>query len=156
MPSKIAELLIVGTGPVARALVSIAEASGFHVRVAAGPDSPSVGAFDGADEVIVTPTPESVEALRPGADTFVVLCSDDKEFSGPVIRSFASTPVPYIGVVGNSGRFSIYESHSADSKIHWPAGIRIGAETAEELAISILAEVVAIRRGVSTAVPRES
>lgn len=142
-----------GTGPVARALVSIAEAAGFHVRVAAGPDTPSVGSFEGADELIVTPTPESVEALRPGADTFVILCSDDQEFSDPVVRALAATEVPYIGIVG-SHRFSAAEGKE-DSKIHAPAGIRIGAVSADEMAISILAEVVAIRRGASTSGPEE-
>lgn len=142
--SAISELLIVGTGPVARALVAIAEASSFHVRVAAGPRSPNVGEFDGADEVIVTPTPATVEALRPGPSTFVVLCSEDERFLQEVARSLTSSPAAYIGIV-QSETAELVGSWS-DPRIHSPAGLDIAAELPEEVALSVLAEIISFRR----------
>ncbi|MCA1839022.1 MAG: XdhC family protein [Actinomycetota bacterium] len=151
---QILELLVVGVGPVARALVGLGEAMGYHVRVAAGPRSPSVGEFDGADEVIVTPTYKDVEALRPGANTFVVICGHDEEFSQPVLRALLPTPVPYLGMMG-SGRHTghlLSELKEAGfdakqiSKVHSPVGLPIGSETPEEIAVSVLAEIVRIRR----------
>ena len=152
---EIIELLVVGTGPVARAVASLAEAMGYHVRVAAGPRSPSVGEFDGADEVIVAQSVEEVVALRPGADTYVVICGHDEEYSIPVLKALAETDVPYIGMMGSRRHTShlyreLKDKGLADAKIariHTPVGIDIAAETPEEIALSVLAQITAVRRG---------
>jgi len=154
---EILELLVVGTGPVARSLVILGEAMGYHMRVAAGPTSPSVGEFDGADEVIVTPTAEDVEALRPGANTYVVICGHDDEFSMPVLRALMKSAVPYLGVMGSSrhtGHLNeeLLSSGFSDdqvARVHSPVGLPIGSETPEEIALSVLAQIVAVRRGAS-------
>lgn len=150
----IPELLVVGTGPVARALVALGEAMGYQVRVAAGPRSPSVGEFDGADEVIVTPTAVDVEALRPGANTYVVICGHDEEFSQPVLRALLPGPVPYLGMMGSkrhTGHLieelrALGFEEDALSKVHSPVGLPIGSETPEEIAVSALAQIVQVRR----------
>jgi len=142
------QLLIVGTGPVARALVAVGEAAGFHVRVAAGPRSPSVGEFVGADEVIVTPAPQDVEALRPDRDTCVVVCGHDDEFCKPVVKTLSKFKLGYLGVVGSRR----HDNHSLDadpkdpSGVRWPAGVDIGAETPEEIAVSVIADIFKVRK----------
>lgn len=156
---EIAELLVVGTGPVARSVVALGEAMGYHVRVAAGPRSPSVGEFDGADEVIVARTVEEVVALRPGPETYVVICGHDEEFSVPVLKALADTDAAYIGMMGSRRHTShLYgelkrSGHDpvSISRIHTPVGIDIAAETPEEIALSILAQITALRRGASRA-----
>ncbi|MEO7804490.1 MAG: XdhC family protein [Actinomycetota bacterium] len=150
----IVELLVVGTGPVASALVVLGEAMGYHVRVAAGPRSPSVGEFDGADEVIVTLTPSEVEALRPGANTYVVICGNDEEFSRPVLRALLPGPVPYLGMMASKSHASqlidelkaLGFDEAALAKVHSPVGLPIGSDTPEEIAISVLAQIVQVRR----------
>lgn len=157
----IPELLVVGSGPVARSLVILGEAMGYHVRVAAGPASPSVGEFDGADEVIVTPTAEDVEALRPGVNTYVVICGHDDEFSIPVLHALMKSEVPYLGMMGSSrhtGRLSdelvgAGFSPAGVARVHSPVGLPIGSETPEEIALSILAQIVAVRRGAGRNLP---
>lgn len=151
----IPELLVVGTGPVARSLVILGEAMGYHVRVAAGPSSPSVGEFDGADEVIVTPFAKDVEALRPGANTYVVICGHDDEFSIPVLHALMKSEVPYLGMMGSNRHtgYLLEELLGAGyndiqvARVHSPVGLPIGSETPEEIALSILAQIVAVRRG---------
>jgi xanthine dehydrogenase accessory factor len=155
----IPELLVVGTGRVANALVALAEVAGFHVRVAAGPDAPNVGEFEGADEVIVTREPAEVEAIRPGANTYVVICSEIQEFSQEVLRTLMDTKVPYLGLMCNKkktpkiyrdlaeGGFSVQQI----DRVHTPMGLEIGSETPEEIAISVLAEIVSVRRGFDAA-----
>lgn len=148
---QIEELLIVGTGPVASALVAIGEPMGYHVRVAAGPQTPSVGEFDGADEVIVTPESTDVEAIRPSERTSVVVCAGDREFSKRVVRSLASSRVPYLGMLEYAPE--LLETLKADGlsqealdRIHIPMGLDINAETPEEVAISVFAEIIKVRR----------
>lgn len=142
-----AQLLIVGTGPVARALVSVGEAAGFHVRVAAGPRSPSVGEFAGADELIVTPAPHDVEALRPDPDTCVVVCGHDEEFCKPVVKALSGIELGYLGVVGSRR----HDNHAVENDVgqpthvRWPAGIDIGAQTPEEIAVSVIADIFKVR-----------
>jgi xanthine dehydrogenase accessory factor len=140
---------------VATALVKLAEAAGFHVRVAAGPESPKVGEFDGADEVIVTREPQDVEALRPGGNTYVVICSEVHEFAREVLHTLMPSSSPYLGLMSHrkrrhrvlDGLRKAGYGDAALARVHTPIGLKLGAQTPEEIAISILAEIVAVRRG---------
>lgn len=153
--ADIPELLVVGTGPVARAAVALGEAMGFHVRVAAGPGSPGLDEFDRADEVILTPDARAVEALRPGPNTYVVICGYDWEFSHQALRSLMKSDSPYLGMMSSRSHAghlfdelrSIGFPEEAIAKVHTPVGLDIGAQTPEEIALSAIAEIVAARRG---------
>ena len=161
---EILELLVVGTGKVASALTCLAERAGFHVRVAAGPDPYNVGEFEGADEVIVTPEPQNVEALRPSSSTYVAICSEVHEFAREVLRTLMPSPVPYLGLMSHRKRqkriFDMLrkDGYSEESlkRVHTPIGINLGAATPHEIAISILAEIVAVRRGAEVPLPAQS
>ncbi|MEX0789431.1 MAG: amino acid--tRNA ligase-related protein, partial [Actinomycetota bacterium] len=154
-PGQIPQLLVVGTGKVAAAVSCLAERSGFHVRVAAGPDAYSVGEFEGADEVIVTPEPQDVEALRPDANTYVAICSEVNEFAEEVLQTLMPTDVPYLGVMLKKGKAAAafkrlgkmgFDEHKI-ARVHMPIGLALRSQGPEEVAISILAEIVSIRRG---------
>lgn len=155
LPEDIPELLVVGSGPVASALVALGEAMGFQVRVAAGPQPPSVGELDGADEVILTPDWRAVAAIRPGPNTYVVICGHDHEFSQPVLRALLATQAPYLGMMGSRRHTGhLYDDLRASgvgdadlARVHSPVGLDVGAETPEEVALSALAHVVSVRRG---------
>lgn len=154
-PGEIPELLVVGGGPVARALVALGDPMGFRVRVAAGPEPPSVGEFEDAEEVILTPDPRTVEALRPGLNTYVVICGHDEKFHQPVLKALLPSESPYLGMMGSRR----HTGHLLDelkasgvdeerlSRVYSPVGIDIGAETPEEIALSALAQIVEVRRG---------
>ncbi|CAN5771404.1 hypothetical protein BH23ACT12_BH23ACT12_05280 [soil metagenome] len=153
-PGEIPHLLVVGTGKVASALACLAERSGFHVRVAAGPDAYSVGDFEGADEVIVTPEPQDVEALRPDAHTYVAICSEVNEFAEEVLQTLMPTEVPYLGVMLKKGKSAaafkrlgkLGFDEQKIARVHMPIGLALRSQGPEEIAISILAEIVSIRR----------
>lgn len=153
--AEIPELLVVGTGPVARGLVAIGEAMGFQVRVAAGPQSPGLDEFDGADEVILTPDVRAVEALRPGPNTYVVICGHDEEFSQPVLRALMKSESPYLGMMGSSRHTGhLFEELKAQgfaeeelARVRSPVGLDLGAQTPEEIALAAIAEIVAVQRG---------
>lgn len=152
----IIELLVVGSGPVARACVRLGAAMGYHVRVATLPES-AVGEFGEADEVIVVRDAADVAALRPGAGTYVVICGHDEKFSQPVLKELAKSEAAYIGMMGSRRHTAhIYSdleelgiSSEQIGRVFTPVGIDIGSETPEEIALSALSQVVAVRRSSS-------
>lgn len=126
-----AEVLIVGGGPVARALESLARTVGFRVRTAA-------------------PTKE----LEAGPNTYVVICGHDEEASQPALRRLVSGPAPYLGMMGSrrhTGHLldqlrAAGHSESSLARVHTPVGLDLRAETPEEIALAALAHIVAVRR----------
>lgn len=131
-----AEILVIGEGPVARALVALAATVGFAVRIAM-PD----------------------EGLTAGPETYVVICGHDAEGSQPALRRLMSGPAPYIGMMGSRRhtghvleelRAAGHDERSI-GRVHTPVGLDLRAETPEEIALAALAHIVAVRRGGSGA-----
>ena len=126
------EVLVVGEGPVARALSSLAGTVGFQVRVATVPAQ-----------------------LSAGANTYVVICGHDEEFSQPALRTLLSSPSPYLGLMGSrrhtghllSALRAAGHGDASLRRVHTPVGLDLHAETPEEIALSALAHIVAVRRG---------
>lgn len=149
------ELLVVGTGPVARALVQLARPLGFRVRVAAGPGDTSREDLRGADEVVRVPDAGALARVDAGPRTYVVICGHDEEFSQPALRRLLRTDAPYLGMMGSRR----HTGHLLDelraqgfdaeriARVRSPVGLDVGAETPEEIALSALAQIVALRRG---------
>lgn len=129
------ELLVVGSGPVARALEQLGPPLGFGVRVAKDA--------------------EAVRAAAPGPNTFVVICGHDEEFSQPALRTLMVSAAPYLGMMGSHRHTGhlVDELRAAGfsderlARVHSPVGLDLGAETPEEIALSALAQIVALRRG---------
>jgi len=127
-------LLVVGDGPVSRALAPMAELVGW---------SP----------VLVTSMPE-VAAAMPEADAVVVTSHHD-EVDAPALRAALERGTAYIGAMGSrqtqARRTEWLTEHGAGpearARIHGPAGLDIGADTPAEIALAILAELVASVRG---------
>lgn len=131
-----AEVLVIGEGPVARALVSLAATVGFAVRTA---------------------MPH--ESVTAGPQTYVVICGHDAEGSQPALRRLASGPAPYLGMMGSRRhtghvldelRASGHDERSI-GRVHTPVGLDLRAESPEEIALAALAHIVAVRRGGSGA-----
>src|SRR5262249_33303803 len=143
-------LVVFGHSPVARALARVAAATGFAVD-AADPGG-AHGALDRAARVV---TDLASLAPEPGAPAIAVVATmgeGDEEAIGAAIQLAPS----YLGVVASSKRFTqmretlLAMGVSSDEldRVHSPAGLDIGARSPEEIAVSVLAQVVQeIRRG---------
>src|SRR6187455_787174 len=144
------QLWVVGTTPIAGALARLGTTSGWRVTVidpVADPD-----AFAEASRVHVS---ADIRGLDPEASPYVVVASQgiwDEEAVGLALTREAA----YVGLVASPTRSSVVrewlreETTVGDERIaalRAPAGMDIGAETAEEIALSILAELVKVRRG---------
>ncbi|MFL5756805.1 MAG: XdhC family protein [Chloroflexota bacterium] len=143
-------LWIAGTTPIAGALASVGAAAGFRVTVIDAVADPD--AFPGAERVL---TDGDIRRLDPDAAPYVVVATQgqwDEEALAAALRRNAS----YVGLVASPTRAAAVrawlrdENGMADERLaalRAPAGLDLGAETAEEVAVSILAELVEVRRG---------
>ena len=144
------QLWVVGTTPIAGALARLGTAAGWRVTVidpVADPD-----AFAEASRVHVS---ADIRGLDPEASPYVVVASQgiwDEEAVGLALTRDAA----YVGLVASPTRAGVVrewlheETTIGDERIaalRAPAGLDLGAETAEEIALSILAELVQVRRG---------
>ncbi len=149
-------LLIFGAVHVAQALTRFAKALGFRVVVTdARAKLATQERFPDADEIIQAWPDDALEQIAVQPNTYVAILTHDPKFDEPALLGTLDTPAPYIGAVGSRGttrdrRRRLLEAGVPEEhlrRIHGPIGLDIGAETPEEMAISILAEIIAARHG---------
>ena len=143
-------LWIAGTTPIAGALVELGAAAGFSVTLF-DPDA-EASAFPAADAVR---TETNLVTIEPEVSPYIVVATQgqwDEEALAAALRRDAS----YVGLVASPTRATAVrtwlreETGLAEERLaalRAPAGLDLGAETAEEIALSILAELVQVRRG---------
>lgn len=137
-------LVVFGLSPVARALARLAGAMGYSVE-AADPEADG-DAFPGVERVW---TGKPSAEKKPGGRAFAVVATMGERDEEAILEAMALEP-DYLGVIASAKRFSqIREtalargaSPEALDRVHSPAGFDIGAQTPEEIAVSILAEIV--------------
>jgi len=104
---------------------------------------------------IYTSFEESFAKIEPGAATYLVIVTRGHKDDMHVLRWAVGTSPRYIGMIGSKRKvLSVYRALEKDgiapekfASVHAPVGLDIGALTPEEIAISITAELIAIRRG---------
>jgi len=152
-------LLIFGAGHVSQPLAHMAQIIGFRVIVA---DARKTWAtperFPDVDELIVE-WPDAVFARHsPDRRTYVAITSHDPRFEDPVFPALHGAPIRYLGAMGSrrTHRARLERLSEAGwsteelAAIHGPIGLDLGAETPEEMAVSILGEIIQVRYGHGT------
>lgn len=105
-------------------------------------------------EALVAAGPDGLDAMLPEADAIVVV-EHDLTLAGPALAAALASDIGYIGAMGNratqAGRRDWLLEQGFDesqlARIHGPAGLDIGADSSAEIALAIIAEIVALRRG---------
>ena len=158
-------VIVMGYGHVGRAVAQLAGWLGFRVvatddrPMTAGdsPDSAEGGndSGDGApDELITGSVDDLLEGRTLDQDVSVVLVTRNVDVDSAALPALLATDAGYVGVMGSERRWATtrarLEAEGVDpaalDRVHAPIGIEVGAETPEEIALSIMAEVVAHRR----------
>ena len=156
-------LYIFGGGHVSIALANAASTAGFGVGIIDDRESfANSERFPMAQE-IYTSFEESFEKIKPTASTYMVIVTRGHKDDMHVLRWAVSTSPRYIGMIGSKRKvISVYKALEKEgipmetfAKVHAPVGLAIGALTPEEIAISITAELIAIRRGAQN-IPNKS
>jgi xanthine dehydrogenase accessory factor len=153
-------LFIVGAGHVGWHLGRLAVDAGFRVHVVDDREKfANTERFPGAEAVIAEPIPEWLHRTEIPASAYVVVVTRGHTHDLDAMRSLAARDLKYLGLIGSRAKVSRIFARLLEEgmpqeclgHIHAPIGIDIGAVTPAEIAISIMAELVAIRRGVDTA-----
>jgi len=149
-------LIIVGAGHIAIPLTTFAKTLNYRVVVV---DARSAFAtrerFPHADELIIAWPDEVLEKIGLNPSTSLAVLTHDPKFDEPTLKVALAHRVGYIGAVGSRKtkeerderlkRQGITEEQI--KRIHGPIGLNIGATSPEEMALAIMAEIVATRHG---------
>ena len=147
-------LVIAGAGHVGGALASVAHTIGFDVTaIDDRPDCVSADRFPHAER-IVGDIESELRRLSPGPHTYVVIVTRGHRHDAAALAAIVGSSARYIGLIGSRRKaITILESLRAEgvpaeqlARVHTPIGLRIGAVTPGEIAVSIAAEIVAVRR----------
>jgi xanthine dehydrogenase accessory factor len=149
-------LLVYGAVDTAEALCSLAKALGWHTIVAdARAKFATRERLPSADEIVVAWPEDTLAQVAPDHATAIVVLTHDDKFDIPLLIGALPTDAFYIGGLGsrrNQERrrdllLDAGVDESALERIAGPAGLDIGAHTPAETAVSILAEIMAVRAG---------
>jgi xanthine dehydrogenase accessory factor len=144
-----AQLWIAGTTPIAHALVELGAASGYRVSVVDPVAVPE--AFPAAERVVAETSFRSLEATAP---PYVVVASQGS-WDEEAVAAALALDVAYVGLVASPTRAAAIREYLAGegvaaeriAALRAPAGLDLGAVTPAEVAVSIIAELVQVRRG---------
>ncbi|MGE3705531.1 MAG: XdhC family protein [Vicinamibacterales bacterium] len=149
-------LYIVGAGHVGFNLANLAHEVGFKVRVVDDREKfANRERFAHADEVIVEDIPGWIERTAIPAHAYVVIVTRGHTNDLDALRALAPRDLRYLGLIGSRAKIArIYDALTDEgvpaellSRVHAPIGLDIGAVTPQEIAVSILAELIAVKHG---------
>jgi xanthine dehydrogenase accessory factor len=152
------QLYIVGAGHVGWHLGRAAADAGFRIHVVDDREKfANAARFPGA-EVVVAPIPEWLQTSDVPSAAYVVILTRGHQHDLEAMRALAPRRLKYLGLIGSRAKVARIRaallseglSQTALDAVHAPIGLAIGAVTPAEIAISILAELIAVRRGVET------
>jgi xanthine dehydrogenase accessory factor len=148
-------LIVVGAVHVAQPLAEMAALAGFAVTIVDPRRAFATEArFPG--RTLVTSWPdEALAELRPDARTAVVTLTHDPKLDEPALAAAVASPAFYVGCLGSQKTHAARKARLAGrgvdpaalERLHGPVGLRIGARTPAEIAVSILAEIISTLRG---------
>jgi len=149
-------LLLFGGGHVSKSVVPIAKSIGFHVTVCDDRvEFANRDRFPDADELIALDYRDAFSSISITGSSYIVVVTrghgGDKDVLKLLLRSGASPA--YIGMIGSTRkRDAIYRALMDDDipgemleQVYSPIGLDIGAQTAEEIAVSIMAEIIRVK-----------
>jgi xanthine dehydrogenase accessory factor len=146
-------LLVMGNSAIARALLKIGKVAGYRVTAVAPDAKP--GSFEKVDELI---TQLNLKQVKTTCATSIVVATQGEQ-DETALEQALSKPSVYIGFVSSKKKkanvMAYLQQSGQDKKkldtIHSPAGIDINAKTPEQVAISILAEIIQIQTSLPAA-----
>jgi xanthine dehydrogenase accessory factor len=149
-------LVIAGGGHVGQALGALAGGLDFRLTVIDDrPEYASADRFPSATSRVVGEIEDELRRFPIDDQTYIVIVTRGHRHDGSALLSVIDSPAKYLGLIGSKAKikpiFDDLVAHGVSaerlSRVHAPIGIEIGAVTVPEIAISIAAELVAVRRG---------
>jgi xanthine dehydrogenase accessory factor len=151
-------VLVVGGGHVGQAIAAVARRAGFRVTVVDDrADMVTDERFPGTERRLVGGVELLGEALKVDGATFVVVVTRGHRFDSVWVKELLRYSPRYLGMIGSETKVAMTfddlrssgVSEQDISSMHAPIGLDIGAETPDEIAVSVVAEIIAVRHGIS-------
>ncbi len=148
--------LVVGAGHIGKSLAQLADFLDFHVAVLDDrEDFANSERIPEADQILCEDFEEALEKFPIDANTYITMVTRGHKQDELSLRKCLGRGAAYLGMIGSRRRTSTVLAHLKEegfdpeelSRVRTPIGLNIGAETPEEIAISIMAEVIMLRRG---------
>lgn len=149
-------LVMVGAVHTAIALGQIGKLLGFRVSVVDARERfATKERFPHVDDIVVAWPDEALGQMRVDARTYIAILTHDPKFDEPALKAALARPARYVGAIGSRKTSQdrivrLKQQGLTDdqlARIHAPIGLNLGARTPEEIALSIAAEIIAVRRG---------
>jgi len=149
------KLIIFGAGHITRVLAPIIQTAGFQVSVVDdSPDLLQKEKFPEIEDLKLTGMEQFAGDLLPDQNTYIVILSRGFSKDEAILRQLIPKDFKYIGMIGSMRKMMTMKenlqkqgiSKEAFAKIQAPIGLDIGAETPEEIAVSIAAEIIAVKK----------
>jgi|CZKT01.1.fsa_nt_gi xanthine dehydrogenase accessory factor len=149
-------VLVIGCGNIGQAVVELAHWLGFQVVATDDrADLVTKELLPGADLLLPGPVEDALAAVPGIADAHLVLTTRGVQVDAAVLPKLLAGAARSIGVLGSSRRWEATQAELLKrgvpeeqlSRVRTPVGLSLGAETPREIALAILAEVVALQRG---------
>ncbi len=149
-------LVLAGGGHVSKAISGIAKTLGFRIFIIddreefANPDR-----FPDAEQTVVSDYGSAFEKLPIGTNSFIVIATRGHRYDASATAAAMRTPASYVGLLGSRRKtilifeelFALGFTMEQVQSVRSPVGLSISARTPEEIALSIMAEIVAFRLG---------
>ena len=151
-----ATLLLIGAGHVAVPLAEMARMLGFRIVVFDDrAEYANRDRFPQADEVLVDEFGAGLRKLDITQNTWVVIATRSHESDAAALRAVIGSPAAYIGLLGSRRKVSLIFKALREAgvgeeqlaRVYAPVGLDLGADTPEEIAVSIMAEMIMVRQG---------
>jgi xanthine dehydrogenase accessory factor len=149
-------LLLFGAGHVSAALARLARAVGFRIEVADDREEQlRAEHFPDADRRVAAPAAEAVSRMTLGSSSYAVVATRGIDSDTEALAAVVNKGLRFVGLLGSRKKAEkLFErlrergvAAEEMARVRTPLGIPIGAQTSEEIAVSILAELIAVRRG---------
>ena len=150
------DLYIIGAGHVGFHLARLAHEVGFRVRVVDDREKfANAERFPTAEEIVVDDIPAWIARAHLPPHAYAVIVTRGHTNDLEALRALAPVELRYLGLIGSRAKVArIYEALKTDQmpdeylqRVHAPIGLDIGAVTPQEIAVAILAELIAVKHG---------
>ena len=148
-------LYIFGGGHISLPLAKMGKLCGFNIAVIDDrADFASAERFPEANVILAEDFTRSFPKVKIDKSSYIVIVTRGHQHDEVVLEWAVGTPAKYVGMIGSKTKNATIFSHLRDrgitreqlDRVHAPIGLEIGAQTPEEIAVSILAELIKVRR----------
>lgn len=148
------KMIICGAGHVSMPIIRMGKMLGFTVTVIEDrPKFADHARAAGADQVLCEPFSDGLSKIRGDSDSWFIIVTRGHRYDTECLEAILRKSYAYVGMMGSRRRVAIVKDQleakgvcrEALDGVHTPIGLKIGAETPEEIAVSVMAEIIQVK-----------